>query len=66
LTEKPGRGISFNRMMLLVAHYTLIEDEQAMQSVPSLCLSLFFALMTVLSLSHMLTKPSFLVCVLII
>ncbi|EFP81922.2 uncharacterized protein PGTG_08171 [Puccinia graminis f. sp. tritici CRL 75-36-700-3] len=31
LTEKPGRGISFNRMMLLVAHYTLIEDEQAMQ-----------------------------------
>ncbi|WAR58908.1 hypothetical protein PtB15_10B248 [Puccinia triticina] len=31
LTEKAGRGISFNRMMLLVAHYTLIEDEQAMQ-----------------------------------
>jgi len=31
LTEKAGRGISFNRMMLLLAHYKLIEDEQAMQ-----------------------------------
>lgn len=31
LTEKAGRGISFNRMMLLLAHYTLIEDDQAMQ-----------------------------------
>ncbi|KAH9459057.1 hypothetical protein Pst134EA_019208 [Puccinia striiformis f. sp. tritici] len=31
LTEKAGRGISFNRMMLLLAHHKLIEDEQAMQ-----------------------------------
>ncbi|PLW33516.1 hypothetical protein PCASD_23699 [Puccinia coronata f. sp. avenae] len=31
LTEKAGRGISFNWMMLLLAHYKLIEDKQDMQ-----------------------------------
>ncbi|MBW0462341.1 hypothetical protein O181_002056 [Austropuccinia psidii MF-1] len=31
LIEKPGKGLSFTRMMLLLAHYRLIEDEQAMQ-----------------------------------
>ncbi|KAH9817542.1 Ion transport protein-domain-containing protein [Melampsora americana] len=31
LSEKPGRGLSFTAMMLLLAHRKLIEDDQALQ-----------------------------------
>jgi hypothetical protein len=31
LSEEPGKGISFNAMLVLLAHYKLIEDENALQ-----------------------------------
>lgn len=33
ISEEPGRGIGFTAMLLLIAHYKLIEDEEALQSV---------------------------------
>lgn len=31
LTEEPGRGISFTSMLLLLAHYKLMEPERALK-----------------------------------
>lgn len=31
LSEEPGRGISFTSMLFLLAHYKLIDDEEALQ-----------------------------------
>ena len=33
ISEEPGRGIGFTAMLLLIAHYKLIEDEEALQLV---------------------------------
>jgi hypothetical protein len=34
ISEEPGKGIGFTAMLMLLAHYKLIEDEEALQSVP--------------------------------
>ncbi|KAK8858595.1 hypothetical protein IAR55_002824 [Kwoniella newhampshirensis] len=31
ITEEPGRGISFTAMLMMLAHYKLIDDEKALQ-----------------------------------
>ena len=31
ISEEPGRGISFTAMLMMIAHYTLINDENALQ-----------------------------------
>ena len=33
ISEEPGRGISFTAMLMMIAHYTLIDDEKALQYV---------------------------------
>lgn len=33
ISEEPGKGIGFTAMLLLLAHYKLIEDEEALQYV---------------------------------
>jgi hypothetical protein len=33
ISEEPGKGIGFTAMLLLLAHYKLIDDEEALQSV---------------------------------
>jgi hypothetical protein len=34
ISEEPGKGIGFTAMLMLLAHYKLIEDEEALQYVP--------------------------------
>jgi len=36
ISEEPGKGIGFTAMLMLLAHYKLIEDEEALQYVPPL------------------------------
>lgn len=31
ISEEPGRGMSFTNMLLLLAHYKLIDDDSALQ-----------------------------------
>ena len=33
ISEEPGKGIGFTAMLMLLAHYKLIEDEEALQYV---------------------------------
>jgi hypothetical protein len=33
ISAEPGRGISFTDMLVLLAHYKLIDDDKALQSV---------------------------------
>jgi hypothetical protein len=35
ISEEPGKGIGFTAMLMLLAHYKLIQDEEALQYVPS-------------------------------